>query len=301
MYNKILVPLDGSELAEAALPYAEELAGRLGSEIKLICVSESAEDQHIQQYDIKRIAKTTKDGAEKYLREPEGREIKVEPVILTGHPAEEIVNYAGKENIGLIVMATHGWSGIKRWTLGSVADKVVRATKQPVALIRAKGDRPQVRDMGMLNNALVPLDGSKESEAVIPYIEELASKLQTEIVLFQVMEPAYHTYAGGEGAVAVSYTKEEMEPLKANAKEYLEKIGNLLEEKGITTMSEVRVGKAADEIVKLADEIHADIVAMSTHGRSGISRWAFGSVADKVLRGANTPVLLVRAPGSATE
>ena len=148
---------------------------------------------------------------------------------------------------------------------------------------------------------LVPLDGSELARAVIPYIEELASKLQAEVILFQTMEPAYDIYDAGDGAVAVPYTKEEMEPLKGNAKEYLENIGSLLKEKGITTTSEVRVGKAADEIVKLADEIHADIVAMSTHGRSGISRWVFGSVADKVLRGANTPVLLVRAPGATTE
>ncbi len=279
MYKKILVPIDISELTKAALPYAEELAGRLGSEIILLSVSESAEaqDYHEHQIQVETIIDATKHNAERYLEKPEGKGIKVESVILVGHPAEEIVDYADKEDIDLIVMATHGRSGIGRWTLGSVADKVVRATKRPVALIRAKSARLDVREKGILNKALVPLDGSKEGEAVIPYIEELASRLKAEVLLLQVG------------------------PLKANTEDYLEKVGGGLKGKGITTRFEVRVGDAAGEIIKLADEINADVVAMSTHGRSGISRWALGSVAERVLNAGNTPLLLVRAPRVSTD
>ena len=298
MYEKILVPLDGSELAEVALPYAEELAGRLGSEVTLIYVSDSADDQY--QY-MQKMVEATKYGAERYLEKAEGKSIKVEPVILVGHPAEQIVDYADKEDIGLIVMATHGRSGIRRWALGSVADKVVRATKRPVVLIRARGTRPDLREKGILNKVLVPLDGSKESEAVIPYIEELASKLKAEVVLLQVVAGAYHVYASAEGVAQIRYTEKEMEPLKTSAKDYLKKVASGLKEKGITTRSEVRVGAAAGEIVKLADEIYADVVAMSTHGRSGVGRWVFGGVTDRLLRGGNTPVMLVRASGASTE
>ena len=297
MYEKILVPLDGSELAEVALPYAEELAGRLGSEGTLLYVSESAEGQYhrIPQFYMQEMAKATKRGAERYLEKPEGKAIKVESAVLFGHPTDEIVAYADKEDIGLIVMATHGRSGIKRLALGSVAEKIVRTAKQPVALIRAKGARPEVREKGMLNKALVPLDGSKESEAAIPYIEELASKLKGEVVLLQVVAQAYRViHGGGDGSAQIPYTEEEMEPLRASAGDYLKTVAGGLEGKGITTRSEVRVGTAADEIIKLADELYVDMVAMSTHGRSGVSRWAFGSVADKVLHAGNTPLLLVR-------
>jgi nucleotide-binding universal stress UspA family protein len=296
MYDKILVPLDGSELAEVALPYAEELAGRLGSEGTLLYVSESAEGQYhrIPQFYMEETAKATRRGAERYLEKPEGKAIKVESAVLVGHPADEIVAYADKEDIGLIVMATHGRSGIKRLALGSVAEKVVRTAKQPVALIRAKGARPDVREKGMLNKALVPLDGSKESEAVIPYIEELASKLKGEVVLLQVLAQTYHVITGGEGISEIPYTDEEMEPLRASAGDYLKTVAGGLEGKGITTRSEVRVGAVAEEIIKLADELYVDMVAMSTHGRSGVSRWAFGSIADKVLHAGNTPLLLVR-------
>jgi len=292
MYEKILVPLDGSELAEVALPYAEELAGRLGSEGTLLYVSESAEGQYnrIPQFYMQETAKATKRGAERYLEKPEGKAIKVESATVVGNPAEEIVDYADKEDIGLIVMATHGRSGIRRWSLGSVADKVVRATKQPVALIRAKGARPDVREKGMLNKALVPLDGSKESEAVIPYIEELAFKLKGEVVLLHmlVLGP-YPIY--GEGQL------KEMESLRVSAKDYIEKVAGQLKQKGIAAKAEFRelmTSTEAEEIIKLADELYVDMVAMSTHGRSGVSRWALGSCADKVLHAGNTPLLLVR-------
>ena len=296
MYEKILVPLDGSELAEVALPYAEELAGRLGSEGTLLYVSESAEDQYhrIPQFYMQEMAKATRRSAEGYLEKPEGKAIKVESTVLVGHPADEIVAYADREDIGLIVMATHGRSGIKRLALGSVAEKVVRTAKQPVALIRAKGARPDVREKGILNKALVPLDGSKESEAAIPYIEELASRLKGEVVLLQVVAQTHRVITGGYGTAQIPYTEEEIVSLKTSAEDYLKTVASRLEGKGINTRSEVRVGTAAEEIIKLADELYVDMVAMSTHGRSGVSRWVFGSVADKVLHAGNTPLLLVR-------
>ena len=296
MYEKILVPLDGSELAEVALPYAEELAGRLGSEGTLLYVSESAEDQYhrIPQFYMQEMAKATRRSAEGYLEKPEGKAIKVESTVLVGHPADEIVAYADREDIGLIVMATHGRSGIKRLALGSVAEKVVRTARQPVALIRAKGARPDVREKGMLNKALVSLDGSKESEAAIPYIEELASRLKGEVVLLQVVAQTHRVITGGYGTAQIPYTEEEIVSLKTSAEDYLKTVASRLEGKGINTRSEVRVGTAAEEIIKLADELYVDMVAMSTHGHSGVSRWAFGSVADKVLHAGNTPLLLVR-------
>jgi len=120
MYDKILVPLDGSDLAENALPYAEELAGTLGCEITLIHVSES-----------------------RYRKNKRSKKIEVSSVHLTGHVAEQIVDYAAKENNSLIVMTTHGRSGIRRWILGNVAAKVVRATDRPIALIRANLSGPR--------------------------------------------------------------------------------------------------------------------------------------------------------------
>ena len=303
MYEKILVPLDGSEIAEVALPYAEEMAGRLGSEITLISVSHSAEEQDQQMFQlyIQKTVESIRERAERYLEKPSERVIQVKSAILVGNPAEEIVDYADRDDIDLIVMATHGRSGIKRWALGSVADKVLSATEQPVVLIRAKNACSYTHEKGILSKVLVPLDGSKESETVIPYIEELTSKLGAEIILFQVLALAYHVHISGDAAVQVAYTEKEMEPLKISAQSYLEKIGSKFRKEGIPIKCKVRVGAAGHEIIKLADEINADLVAMLTHGRSGIGRWVFGSVAERVMRSGNTPVLLVRLPGASRE
>ncbi len=122
---------------------------------------------------------------------------------------------------------------------------------------------------------LVPLDGSTESEMVIPYVRELASKLGAELTLLQVVPTANQVYADAES--------------------YLKKMISLFTDSGIATRYEVIVGAAADKIISLADEINIDMVAMTTHGRSGISRWALGSVAEKVLYGGSTQLLLVTA------
>ena len=123
MYEKILVPLDGSELSEIAVPYAEELAERLGSEITFLYVDEVATGPHHPLHQF------YQGGGERYIEKPDAKEIKVVPRMLVGHPAERIVEYAGEEDVSLIVMATHGRSGVRRWALGSVADKVVEAVK----------------------------------------------------------------------------------------------------------------------------------------------------------------------------
>ncbi len=105
-----------------------------------------------------------------------------------------------------------------------------------------------------------------------------------------------HYVAAGEATAQVPYTEQEMAQIKKKAEDYLKKAGEGLRNKKAIVKTKVAVGKAAEEITKAADEINADLIAMSTHGRSGLSRWAFGSVTDRVLRGGNKPVLMVRAP-----
>jgi nucleotide-binding universal stress UspA family protein len=296
MYEKILVPLDGSDLAEIALPYAEELAGALGCEITLIHVSESADEKYenMHQLYIEKIVESTRQGAERCRKNKRAKKIKVSSVHLTGYVAEQIVDYADKENIGLIVMTTHGRSGIRRWILGNVAAKVVRATERPVALIRAKDTLPEACAERKLNKVLVPLDGSKASEVVIPHISELASKLKAAVVLLQVVAPSYFVYAIPGEAVLQPHSPEDLQNMIEHSKFYLDKISAEFMDKGIETTSEVGIGGPAEEIIRIADEMQVDMVAMSTHGHSSISLWAFGSNADKVLHAGGTPVLLVR-------
>jgi len=306
MYKRLLIPLDGSELAEVALPYSEELAGKLDSKVILINVRAPGEDPDNPEHRLylSKMAATIEQNIRKSDDIPPRLKIKVESAIigssgLLTHAAEEIVDYAEKENASLIVMATHGRTGIKRWALGSTTDKVVRAAKCPVLLIRANIDVPGSVKLGKF---LVPLDGSKQSETVLSHIENLALKLKAKVTILHVIVTPYHVYPvaegagyyGGAGIVKVPYSEDEIKPLKAGAREYLEKISNKLTSQGIRTNYEVKVGSAGEEIIKTADETGADIVAMSMHGESGFSRWEHGSIADKVMRAGNTPLLLVR-------
>ena len=152
----------------------------------------------------------------------------------------------------------------------------------------------------MEQRILLPLDGSKVGEAALPLVEDLVSKLlpgsKVEITLLQVVSSLTYYIIAGEAGVKVPYTEKEMEQIKKKAMNYLGKTGKSLKSKGATVKIKVGIGNPADEIIRVADEINANLIAMSTHGRSGISRWAFGSITDRVLRGAAKPILLVRAP-----
>jgi nucleotide-binding universal stress UspA family protein len=302
MYKKILVPLDGSELAGVALPYAEELAGRLGSSVTLLFVSESAkfEDEylHMHQFYIQKMAENIKKDIERKWGKQLAKEIKVNSEILVGNPADKIIDYADEKNIGLIVMSTHGRTGIGRWAIGSVAYKVVKAVSTPVYLVRAKGTDSDMRQKDKLDKVLVPLDGSKKSEAVIPYVEELASKLKIKVTFLQAMVPDY--------GITSEDQLRRLQTSRASTQDYIENMAARFRQKGIVSRAEFRellldpTGVAA-EINKLADGIQADLVVMSTRGRSEfdlrpgeeeIER--LGSVVEKVVHSGNAPLMLVK-------
>ena len=152
---------------------------------------------------------------------------------------------------------------------------------------------------------LIPLDGSKTGEAALPYVEELVSKLSPrvniELTLIQVVPLLTHYVAAGELMTPISYTEKETEQIQQQARDYLNKVAEDVRSEKISVNIRVGIGNSAEEIIKAADEIDVDLIAMSTYGRHGISRWAFGSVTDKVLRGGHKPVLVVRAPKEAAK
>ena len=140
-YEEIVVPLDGSQLAEVALPYAEEIAAKMHCKVIMLAVLQSDEADKYQKHHIyaTKMVKTTKEQIKKYLPKVGGEAIEVSEVTRIGNPAKGILDYVDKGPLSLIVMATHGRSGVSRWAVGSVTDNVVRSTsRQPILLIRAK-------------------------------------------------------------------------------------------------------------------------------------------------------------------
>ena len=152
----------------------------------------------------------------------------------------------------------------------------------------------------MAEKILIPLDGSKVGEAAIPYVEELVKKMcpttKVQVTLLQVLSSLSYYVVAGEASARVPYTEDEIEQMKKKARTYLRKTGEALKKAGAAVKVKVAVGHSVDEIIKAADDSKVDIIAMSSHGRSGLSRWAFGSVTDRVLRHGDLPVLVVRAP-----
>jgi len=220
----------------------------------------------------------------------------VKPVALDGRPAEGIIDYAEKNDVSLMIMASHGRSGIMSWTLGSVANKVLQRTGTPILLIRAKASHLEAGAQGLFNRILVPLDGSDVGEVVLPHVRQLTEKLESEVVLLQVVAPGQHVHTIG-GLDYVRFAEQQIESMKAEAKEYLDKVSKRLAGTKGMVRSEVRVGDTAHEIIKFADEANVRLVTISSHGRSGIRQWISGSVTHKILHAGNTPLLLVKALG----
>jgi len=305
VFNKILVPLDGSKLAEKALPYAGEMAIHFGSEITLLHsrdIGETTRHKDMQTYLDKTAADLEKriTGAFTNKAKPKA---KVATTItgaggMGNNAAAEILGYAETKDIDLIIMATHGRTGITRWVLGDTANKVARAFSCPILLIRSATDVPE--DIHF-EKIMVPLDGSKESEAVLPYVEGLVAKIKSDIRLLNVVELLYHVYAypaaagyGGDGIVRVPFNPEEMKSYKETGEKYIKGISSKLKEKGFNNSAGVRVGVPGDEIIEAEKEIKPELIIMSTHGHSGFGRWEHGSITDKVLHAGTTPLLLVR-------
>ena len=151
---------------------------------------------------------------------------------------------------------------------------------------------------------VIPLDGSKVGEAALPYVKDIISKMspevKVEVVLLHVLRMMAQTTIAGElAAVGIPYTEQQTEERRAQATDYLDRAGEILKSKGVTVTAKVAFGEAPQEIVKAAEEVNANLIAMSTHGRSGLGRWAFGSVTDRVLRmEGHIPIIMVRAPKS---
>jgi nucleotide-binding universal stress UspA family protein len=306
MIRRILVPLDGSALAEAVLPCAEQFARLTGAALTLVQVVEPLPEplrlraprrsypgpgggELTAQAAAERAAAGYLAGVAQRLATAG---LAVTTRVLAGQAAAQIIQ-AGQE-ADLIVMATHGRSGIGRWVYGSVADKVLRGASVPMLLVRARSDGGAVDCR--LRRILVPLDGSELAERALPLATHLAERAGAELVLLQSIfwaEMIIGEYPYGYGPLVEQ--EELLEEAEAGARDYLGEVQRRLAEQGLQARVAIRYDPAADAILSAAGDEQADLIVMSTHGRGGLGRWVLGSVADRVLSGGTVPILLVRA------
>ena len=300
MYTRMLIPLDGSKLAENVLPYARALAGALDLRIELLSVvdlmdfARTTHAGHVRDFDpiIEAAVREGEQYLEGVARSFTGR--KVTCVVEQGQADQIIIEKAAGDKETLIGMATRGRSGIHRWLMGSVAEKVLRGATNPLLLVR--GDEEGKSDgAATLKSIVVPLDGSKLAETVLPRAVELAKKLSLEIVLTRAYQIPLSTYGGAETAY-IPNPNALMNVVKEEAGAYLEAKVDELRQNGVEKVSSILLlGSGADEIIDLARTTPDNLIAMCTHGRSGVKRWALGSVTEKVVRHSGDPVLVVRA------
>jgi len=289
MFESILVPLDGSGMAERVLPFVTEFAGKMRGQVTLLtaCCPGDPLKHMLGSYLNEKTEQLHSQG------------IRVKPAIVEGDPAEGILDYAEANHVGLIAVCTHGEGGVTRWPLGSIAQKVVLRSHVPVLLVRSNGEITSLSKDKY--RVLVTLDGSPVSESILPYVEGIALGVSCELVLLRIAEPFRLVRVGNyaTGFRARQYERDQREMIDKAKKASLLYLGERekkLCSKGIRTEVACLLGKPAESILQCAEDLGADMIALATHGFSGISRWAFGSVASRVVDGARQPVLLVRPP-----
>jgi nucleotide-binding universal stress UspA family protein len=291
MYSKILLPLDGSKLAEAVLPYVRALAKDLKIPVDLLYVNDPNQPTACAPFMVNEYLKS--------ITESFGSAVAVRSVVEAGNTAATIIEIAAAEPEMVVAMATHGYSGAKRWLLGSVAEKVLRAAANHVLLVRPANGAPI--GAAKLTTVIVPLDGSTLAEKVLPTVSELALRLILQVVLIRVTRRIYS--APPEGFLPVFGAnapdlKKLWEEAKAEANQYLIEKVNQLRQQGLTQVTplvfECGVDGAAAAIIDLVKKTPDSFVAMCTHGESGIGNWLVGSVTERVVRHTAGPVLVIR-------
>ena len=304
MFRRILVPLDGSPRAEMILPQLGRILRHEDAEILLLRAvhvppvppewAATADDLRLQE----------RAEAQRYVhdlaRRFTGEGAKVHARVLTGPPAETILRAAEDEEATLIAMATHGRTGLSRFVFGSVAEKVLRASDVPLLLVRSyrptpKGDlEPLTPEELPFRKILVCADGSKTSAAAVTPAVKLAQLFDSQAVVLHVVPPYLPPgpiLPGMEPILPPPDTPEpdsRKDPATAAAARRFEAVD-------LKAVRRTVIGDPASAILDHAVEAHVDLIAMATHGRGGVRRWALGSVAERVLRGAPVPVLLTRS------
>ena len=308
MYTRILTPLDGSGVSEQVLPYARAFASRLSLPLTLLMSIEPGHpsigealnpELHSHEAESHRA-----EHAQGYLSSVAARMagagVTAGTVVPRGEPANSIVDEAARDPETLIAMSSHGRSGFTRWWMGSVADKVLHMADNPLLLVRSQSHRSATSE-SVPERLIVPVDGSEEAEGVLPHVAYLASGLGIPVDLVQVtMSEAeyYQAMSMGLRVLRPSLPSYQTfsDKLEGEAQSYVDAVKRRLIQQGVAKVEErLLQGSPAECIVDLAVSNPNSLVAMTTHGRSGVGRMIIGSVAQKVVRHSGGPVLLVRS------
>ncbi|MCC6178324.1 MAG: universal stress protein [Chloroflexi bacterium] len=291
MSRPIIVPLDGSKLAERALPYAAGLARALQTHVVLLYARWTAVLPDPGAPDLGTLSRQLRlDGAEVATH--------ICQMPCVERAGQALLAAAADLDAGLIVMATHGRGGLGRWLYGSVADQVLRSTTLPLVLVppACEGTWPEDRPP----RVLATLDGSALAEEILDPLHDLLGPTGAELTLLRVTESIDFVHPHGDTcdvcrSARTRGEEPDIEPVRV--RRYVEAVAAHIRGQGLPVAVRTEIGRPTSTIVRLAQELDVDLIAMSTHGRGGLARLVMGSVATETLRQARVPVLLV-CPGA---
>jgi nucleotide-binding universal stress UspA family protein len=311
MYHSILVPLDGSLVGEQALPIACDIAQRSGATLQLVHVHMGVTAAPISVEDLpvidERLESLSRSHEQAYLqglcnRLADEYRFVITPVLLDSgavDPTDQtlpalLADHVAASGTDLIVMTTHGRGGLARFWLGSVADVLVRISPAPILLLRPDEEVPEHTVLRPIQRILIPLDGSGRSEAIVDHALALGQPMQARYTLVRVVAP-FVLSAGAPFTAPTDFDPDRTRRLQNEAQQYLDKVAQRMRDAGAQVQTRVLVSdQVAAALMQDAGLHNIDLIAMSTAGRSGLARLLLGSVADKVLRRVEVPLLLYR-------
>lgn len=298
MYSRILVPLDGSKLSERALGPATSMARRCGARLVLLrvpvatelLVAASAASAYGALY-TEGSLKDAHNTARSYLNDIATQlatdDLAVQTRVIEGDVAATILDVAHHEQVDLIVMSTHGYSGFTRWMLGSITERVLQHSPCPVMAIHGEE---------AIERIMVPLDGSLLAEKALGFAEHLAGCFGAELLLMHAVTQVDMVSVMSMEELEHGLGAETQAALRDEASAYLDGVVTRLKA-GLPRVSGTLLsGPAAGCIIEAADANDVDLVVMSTHGRTGFGRWIYGSITEKVLRSMPCSMLVIRPP-----
>jgi nucleotide-binding universal stress UspA family protein len=283
MMERMVVPLDGSMTAEAILPHLRRILYRKDAEVILVrAVVPPPMENSLE------LAEAGQAAAREYLLAKqdalETAGVRVKSVVRVGSPVGVILDVVDEEKATMIALATHGAGGIPRLLMGSVTEGILRKAAVPVLAVRPFWSYDLLAAGGTerqpIRNVLLPVDGSALSLESIPSVVQVCDLFESRVVLLRILE-----------------LKKQQAPTsaeRAEAEAQLKTLEGLLGKQGVETVSLLREGDPTEEIVKAVQSQDVDLIAMTTHGRGGLTRAITGSVTEKVLRQVRVPMLVTR-------
>jgi len=296
MLDHILVPLDGSRVAECVLPHAAALARAFDAHVTLLrSVAQGRATDLGQTIDPLRW-RMRKTEAKSYLEDVKRRlreaKLQAEEVTLEGQAADSVIEFAHEHDVDLILLSSHGQSGLSRWNISSVVQKIILRAYMPVMIVRAYRAIPDDVTNLRYEQVLVPLDGSQRAECVLPLASQLADFYNAQLLLAHAVskpEVPHHTPLTGEEAELVNRI---LEHNRLEATRYLEDLEAHLE--CDVQLRLIESGGTAAALHDLVEQEDVDLVALSAHGYTSSTRWPYGSIALNFIAYGTTPLLVIQ-------